>query len=63
VVSIQLISLASRDKEKQIGSFFTSDVSIQLISLASRDLCVQHRRGNAEADVSIQLISLASRDI
>jgi len=64
-VSIQLISLASRDEKTQWfenSESFQVEVSIQLISLASRDsntITVQ----TSVTQVSIQLISLASRDL
>ena len=36
-VSIQLISLASRELEDKMAAWSAKDVSIQLISLASRE--------------------------
>ena len=64
-VSIQLISLTSREKKAGDSEKFNITVSIQLISLTSRE------KGNASASggyseedtfVSIQLISLTSRE-
>ncbi len=60
-VSIQLISLASREKPGQIQRNMLHLVSIQLISLASREPR-EPSRGQKRNRVSIQLISLASRE-
>ncbi len=61
-VSIQLISLASRDSILTPIDLLLSSVSIQLISLASRDVSLSPYRKGGDI-VSIQLISLASRDV
>ncbi|GBE98098.1 hypothetical protein NIES298_23460 [Microcystis aeruginosa NIES-298] len=63
-VSIQLISLASRElAEVKEWTVLTYQVSIQLISLASRERSVSQGSGQRiQESVSIQLISLASRE-
>jgi len=60
-VSIQLISLASRDITVHCLDGDILIVSIQLISLASRDYFLR-LPASVSPRVSIQLISLASRD-
>ena len=61
-VSIQLISLASRELRSQIWDKMSDAVSIQLISLASREPVSRKFEGKKGETVSIQLISLASRE-
>ncbi len=61
-VSIQLISLASRENSLKMGYYRIDRVSIQLISLASREKYYRETYGKPQK-VSIQLISLASREI
>ncbi len=63
-VSIQLISLASREESKDwIDNLLkASQVSIQLISLASRERLGESYLNRCTKRVSIQLISLASRE-
>ena len=62
-VSIQLVSLASREQQQTTRSNRVSVVSIQLVSLASREEydCLSVR--NSDGLVSIQLVSLASREV
>ncbi len=61
-VSIQLISLASREGVNASKSVdYKLSVSIQLISLASRE-SITWRLCDRSGRVSIQLISLASRE-
>ena len=65
LVSIQLISLASREFILLLCHLFSDLVSIQLISLASREKTTTTTSAIdafKAAAVSIQLISLASRE-
>ena len=61
-VSIQLISLASREFSDTLKENPELIVSIQLISLASREVQTAIRSRYQCILVSIQLISLASRE-
>jgi|SanBayMetagenome_1026888.scaffolds.fasta_scaffold06406_3 hypothetical protein len=64
LVSIQLISLTSRELRNFLANFPQTNlkqVSIQLISLTSREM-VQSFATNIAPSVSIQLISLTSRE-
>ena len=60
-VSIQLVSLASREESIEIKANLQSVVSIQLVSLASRESPNKYTK-RWEYVVSIQLVSLASRE-
>ena len=62
-VSIQLISLASREDEIKNANQRYPPVSIQLISLASRESNLSCSYSPHYPSVSIQLISLASREV
>ena len=64
LVSNQLISLASREKNRGKLNGLVLDVSNQLISLASREKAVNQFGEAVEGKpVSNQLISLASREM
>ena len=63
IVSIQLVSLASRESADYTLGFCRSiEVSIQLDSLASRESHVRYPEQCERISVSIQLVSLASRE-
>ena len=61
-VSIQLVSLASREKTFCNGQPLSQKVSIQLVSLASREQIKGAWNSFVDFLVSIQLVSLASRE-
>ena len=63
-VSIQLVSLARREREGFRQAFPQLKVSIQLVSLARREQ-MNNSKNSSESSkkVSIQLVSLARREV